>query len=267
MGKNETMNFYISVGAAIFAGFLIYSYIQRKTQEASKDFGTKTSVVTASTDINEMETVQENMVELRQIPERFLQPGYVQSVEDIAGTVALAPISKGEQILRNKIIKPGPETGLSLQISPGKRALALPADEARAAGRLLKPGDRIDILVALSVGDGADKKKYIKTLLQDVVILSAGMDVANELPRIYEDSGETGFVRNLRTENKFSIITVEVTPREAQNLVYILSTSPGDLFYSLRHPSDNSKLRLQYASLAGIYGAPPPQADRKAKTK
>ena len=241
MGKNETLTLWISVGAALFAVMLIYSYIQQKSKEITKTFGVRTSVVVATSDVNEMETVQENMVELKQIPESFAQPGFAKQIEDVVGLVALSPISKGEQVLRNKVIKPGPETGLSLQISPGKRALALPVDEIKGVSRLLKPGDRIDIITALDMGEGMSKKKYIKTILQDVVILASGMDIVNELPRIYEEVGEQGYVKNLRTENKFSTITVEVSPREVQSLVYILSTNPNSLFFSLRHPSDNSK--------------------------
>ena len=73
--------------------------------------------------------------------------------------MTLSPINRGEQVLQNKVIKPGPETGLSLQIAPGKRALSLPVDEVRGISRLLKPGDRIDIITALDIGRGDVKKE------------------------------------------------------------------------------------------------------------
>lgn len=267
MGKNETLTLWISVGAALFAVMLVYSYIQKKSKEVTKAFGVRTSVVVATGDINEMETVQESMVELQQVPESFVQPGYAKQIEDVVGLVTLSPINKGEQVLRNKVIKPGPETGLSLQIAPGKRALSLPVDEVRGVSRLLKPGDRVDIITALDMGEGMSKKKYIKTILQDVVILASGMNIVNELPRIYEEVGDQGYVKNLRTENKFSTITVEVSPREVQNLVYILSTNPGSLFFSLRHPSDNSKKQIQHVGLSGIFGARAPATSKKPVTK
>ena len=267
MGKNETLTLWISVGAALFAVVLIYSYTQEKSAEIARTFGVQTSVVVAVSNINEMETVQENMVELKQIPDSFVQPGFAKQIEDVVGLVALAPISKGEQVLQNKVIKPGPETGLSLQISPGKRALTLPVDEVRGVSRLIKPGDRIDIITALDMGDGVSKKRYIKTLLQDVVILASGMEIVNELPRIYEDVGGQGYIKNLRTENKFSTIAVEVTPREAQSLVYILSTNPSSLFFTLRHPSDNEPVSLHHTKLSGLFGVRAPQPTKKPVTK
>ena len=255
MNKNETLTLWLSVGAALFAVILIYSYTQERTAEISKTFGVQTTVVTARETINEMQTVQEDMVELKQVPESFIQPGYAGQVEDVVGLVALAPIRKGEQILKNKVIKPGVETGLSLQVSPGKRALTLPVDEVRGVARLLKPGDRVDILAALDVGKGgAAQEKYIKTILQDVVILAAGLQIVHELPRLHEEVSGQDYIVNTRRKNDFSSVTVEVTPREAQNLVYILSSNPNSLFFTLRHPSDNSLNTLSHVNLKNVLG-------------
>ena len=254
MNKNETLTLWISVGAAIFAVTLLYSYTQEKTAEISKVFGVQTSVVVAVDLIQEMQTVQENMVELRQIPEKFVQPGYARRIEEIVGLVALAPINKGEQILKNKVIKPGPEIGLSLQVSPGKRAVTIPIDETRAVARLLKPGDRVDLVAALDLSAGVAQKRYIKTILQDVVILATGLQIVNELPRIHEEIGGEDFIKNLRAENTFSSVTIELRPEEAQKLIYILSTNPGSLFLTLRHPSDNSHIKLKQVDMSDILG-------------
>ena len=255
MSKNETLTLWISVGAALFAVVLIYSYTQEKSMEISKTFGVQTAVVTAKENIHEMQTVQEDMIELKQVPEKFIQPGFAGQMEEVVGLVALAPIRKGEQVLKNKVIKPGVETGLSLQVSPGKRALTLPVDEVRGVARLLKPGDRIDILAALSVGKGgASQERYIKTLLQDVVILATGLQIVHELPRLHEEVGGEDYIINTRRKNDFSTITVEVSPREAQNLVYIIDTDPKNLFFSLRHPSDNGLNTLHHVSLKNVLG-------------
>ncbi|MGI9549130.1 MAG: Flp pilus assembly protein CpaB [Bdellovibrionales bacterium] len=255
MNKNETLTLWLSIGAAIFAVILLYSYTQKKSAEIAKNFGVQTSVVVAVQDINEMETIQENMVEIQQVPENFVQPGHVKQMEEIVGLVALAPINKSEQLLKNKIIKPGPETGLSLQVSPGNRALTLPVDGVRGVAKLIKPGDHVDVLAALDLNTGSVQKRYIKTLLQDTVILATGVQITNELPRIHQEIGGQDYIKNLRTENDFSTVTIEVTPSEAQKLVYILSTNPSSLFLTLRHPSDNSARVLKQADLSDVLGA------------
>ena len=271
MNKKETLSLWISIGAGVFAAFLVFSYTQEKTKNISKIFGKQTSVVVASRSIYEMQTVQENMVELVEIPEKFVQPGYARQLEDVVGLVALAPINQGEQMLKNKVILPGPETGLSLQVSPGKRALSVPVNKVRAVSHLLKPGDRVDLLVAVNLNVGTSQKKYIKTLLQDMVILATGVRVVSELPRIQEDVGGEAYVKNLRKESNFDTITIEASPSNAQKIVYLLSTDPQSLFFTLRHPSDNEYINLRQTELADVLGAgidkQPAQAQKPVLSK
>ena len=255
MNKNEALTLWLSVGAGIFAVMLLYSYTQEKSAQISKKFGAMTSVVTAVKEIGEMETINDSMIELKEYPSSFVQPEAMLTMEEAIGLVALAPISEGEQILRTKITRPGPTTGLSLQVSPTKRALTIPVDEMRGVAKLLKPGDRVDVIAALDVRDGPNQKKEIKTIMQDVVILATGIKVVNELPRIYEEISGKDYIRNIRAATDFTSITIEAYPAEVQNLVYVLATAPGALFLSLRHPSDHSKKpHLPSANLSGILG-------------
>ncbi len=239
MNKNETLTLWMSIGAAIFAVMLIYSYTQEKSAQISRRFGAQTSVLVAVRDIGEMETINDTMVQLKEFPSSFVQPAALSSVEEAVGLVALAPISTGEQILQTKITKPGPTTGLSLQVAPGRRALTIPIDEMRGVAKLLKPGDRIDVIAALDIREGTNQKRVVRTIMQDVVILATGIKVVSELPRVLEEISGDNFIRNLRSATNFNSITIEADKKAIQNLVYVLSTSPGSLFLSLRHPSDH----------------------------
>ena len=240
MNKNETLTLWLSIGSAVFAVMLLYSYTQEKSAQVAQKFGAMTSVVTAVKEIGEMETINDSMVEPREYPSSFVQPEAILTMEEAIGLVALAPMSAGEQLLKTKITRPGPTTGLSLQVSPSRRALTIPIDEMRGVAKLLKPGDRVDIIAALDVKDGATQKKEIKTVMEDVTILATGIKVVNELPRVYEEVSGASYIRNIRSATNFNSITIEASPKEVQNLVYVLSTAPGALFLSLRHPSDHA---------------------------
>ena len=256
VNKKETLNLWISIGAGLFATFLVFSYTQEKTQEISKVFGKKSTVLVSSKPIKEMVTIQENMVKLVEMPEKFIQPGSATSLQDVVGHVALAPIATNEQVLINKVILPGPETGLSYQVTPGKRAFSIPVNSARAVSMLLKPGDRVDVLAKVSLNQGTTQKKYIKTLLQDVVILATGSSVVRELPRIHEELGNNRLrLKNLRKEADFDTITIEASPADTQRMIYILSSNPNDVFFTLRHPSDNQLLNIRQIELADVLGA------------
>ncbi|MCB0390200.1 MAG: Flp pilus assembly protein CpaB [Bdellovibrionales bacterium] len=252
MNQNETRTLWISVFAAIIAVFLLYSYTQEKTAELNKKFGAKEKVVVATRDINEMETIDETMLEIVERPVDFIQPTAVNDPELAVGKVALAPIKEQEQILENKIMEPGPITGLSLQVAPGMRAVTIPIDEMRGIAKLIKPGDRVDIIAALDVGTGANQKREVITLMQNVVILATGIKIINELPRLFEKQGKDEFVRNLRADTTFTNVTIEADPKQAQDLIYILSTSPGSLFMTLRHPSDRKSPRLANSTIESV---------------
>lgn len=241
MNNNETRTLWISIAAALMAVFLLYSYTQEKSIELTKKFGAKKRVVIAVKDINEMETVDETMLQITERPVDFIEPSALKDPEVAVGQVALAPIKKGEQILASKIMEPGPITGLALQVSPSKRAVTVPIDEMRGVAKLLKPGDRIDLIAALDVGKGASQRREVKTFMEDVIILATGLRVVNEIPRLFENQGREQFIKNLKVDTTFSTITIEASPKEAQDLIYILSTSPGSLFITLRHPSDHAK--------------------------
>jgi pilus assembly protein CpaB len=254
MNNNETRTLWISVGSALFAVFLLYSYTQEKSTELQKKFGVKKRVVIATQDIGEMQTVDETQLDIIEKPADFVEPNAFTDIENVVGMVALAPIRQGEQVLQTKVVKPGVVTGLSLQVSPSKRAIALPVSETNSVGRLFKPGDRIDIIAALDVGKGPAQHREVKTLMQDVVVLSTGLIVMNELPAMLEKQGKDNYIASLRDNTTFGHITIEASPEEAQDLIYILSTSPGSLFMTLRHPTDHTKKRMPEATIESLLG-------------
>jgi len=261
MNPNQTRTFWISLGCAIFAMILIYSYSQEKKAEYDKRFGTSKRVVVAVKDILEMATIDDTMLSIEERPVDFVQPGAVENVEDAVSMVAAAPIKKGEQILLTKLLKPGPNTGLSLQVAPNKRAVTIPVDDVRGVSKLLRPGDRVDILTSVETGRGIGQKREVKTLLQDVIILATGVNVTNNIPRKLE-SDTTGKLnyKNLIGDTSFNAVTLEVTPKQAQDLVYILSTSPGSIYLTLRNPNDRAVSPIATTSVDSVLGRVEPPA-------
>ena len=60
---------------------------------------------------------------------------------------------------------------MARQVSVGKRAIAIAVNENMAVSKLLKPGDRVDILAAIDYAAGQKDKYKIKTVLQDILVL------------------------------------------------------------------------------------------------
>ena len=258
MGGNETRTLWISVGAALFAIFLLYSWSQEQKAQMARKFGSTKRVVIAKENILEMETINEAKLDYIDQPVDFIQPEAIAEPEEAIGQVAAVPIMKGEQILKTKILLPGPLTGLSMEISPTKRAITLPIDDMRGVSRLLRPGDRIDIIAALDYGKGSDSKREVRTILQDIVVLATGVNIVNQLPRRLEvdNNGKSINRVNLNGDVTFQNITIEAKPEEVQQLVYILATSPGSLFTVLRHPNDRLQAQMKATVVEDILAKP-----------
>lgn len=256
MNPNQSRTLWISIGMGVFAMFLIYSYSQEKKAEYDKKYGTMKRIIVAAKDVLEMQTIDETMIEYKEVPVDFLQPGSMTDEKLVLNFVAAAPFKKGEQILDTKILSLGANTGLSSQVVPGKRAISVPIDESRGVSKLIQPGDRIDILATVEIGKGPNKEIEVKTIMQDVVVLATGLKITNNIPRLLEKSpfASEAYFKNLNGDVSFSAITVEASPQEAQNLVYIMATSPGSIFFSLRNPNDRLVNQMNSTNSNAIAG-------------
>ena len=258
--NNETRTLWVSLGAGVFAAFLMYSYSQEKKAEYDKDFGAMVNVVVARNDINSMIPIDDTRIEVIQKPSKFVEPGAVTQSDLIIGYVSAAPIKKGEQILMNKLLSPGSETGIAIQVAPSKRAVSVPVNEVTGISKLIRPGDRVDIVAAIDVGKGATLKREVATIMTDVPVLATGINVLNNLPRLVEPDGNSNDrlnITNLTGDTKYSTITLELDPKQSQDMIYLLATNPGSIFFSLRNPNDRQNLqRLPSSTAETVLGRP-----------
>lgn len=257
--NNDSKTLWLSLGAGLFAAFLLYSYSQEKKAEYDRAYGTMKAVVVAKKDIRELEDINESMIEVVQKPADFVQPGAISDPDQAIGQVAVATFKKGEQILETKLLQPGPETGIALQVSPGKRAVTLPVDEVRGVAKLIRPGDRIDIYTAVDTGKGVNQRREVSLMMQDVVVLATGVNVVNNIPRTVQLDNNTKNViqTNLTANTTYTSLTIEASPKEAQDLIYIYTTSPANIFFTLRNPNDRAiPPRMPSSTSDSVLGRP-----------
>jgi pilus assembly protein CpaB len=259
----------LSLVMAVIAVLFVQSYVGSIEDEAKKKFGTEITVLEAKRDIKEMETINETMLELVKIPKRFKQPASIfwetkeseskevtKGLKALTGMVALVPIKKGEQITTNKVIDPGMRTGLAPQITPGRRAIAVPVNEFTGVAKLVKPGDRVDLIAVLDPGGGKDNK-IAKTILQDVIVLSVGRTVTNNVARVIEADtyGGKDKVRSMVEDSTFASVTLEVDPVQAQTLALVMGNGDNALTLSLRNNDDTERANLGSTVFTDVLGA------------
>jgi pilus assembly protein CpaB len=258
--------FTISFIVAVLAVSMVYSYVT-STEEAYKmQYGTEVSVVVAKRDIKELDILDETNLTTKTMPGSFKQPGTAMDPKDFKGALAIAPIMKDEQITRSKVTSLGARTGLARQVAIGKRAVTVRINDESGVAKLLKPGDRVDVLAATDpTGTGNKLAIEMRTILQDVLVLATGKYVTNTLPGILEvdpfkDNQKTKL--SLSEYRQFPNITLEVDPFQAQSLVFAATQLPGGVYMVLRNNDDNTKEELQMTRMDDLRNGAPIPAPR-----
>lgn len=122
--------------------------------------------------------------------------------------------------------------GLAPMIRSGMRALSLAVSGAEAVSGMIQPNNRVDILGTFAFPSKeipGEMETVTLTVLQDVTVLAAGQQIANA----------QAAPRGAAARGGYSTITVEVTPRETELLVFAQQMR-GKLTLSLRNPDDVS---------------------------
>lgn len=251
----NTRAFTLSIAIALLAMGMVYSYIESKEAEYIQKFGKMVPVVIAKQDIGELELIEDEKVTIKNIPRSFVAPEFIKTIEEVYNTVATVPILKGEQITAPRITYPGQRTGLSRQVSPGKRAISLRLNKDQAVGRLIKPGDRVDVHALIDFAGGAKDKLMVKTILQDVLVLSTGMNISNALPLIGVRMQDEVKKMNLNTYTDYDTVTLEVEPELVPKLVFIVAGGiGGGVFLSLRNNDDKRILTTSPTRIFDLLG-------------
>ncbi|OUR93108.1 Flp pilus assembly protein CpaB [Halobacteriovorax marinus] len=240
---------------ASFAMFMVYTYIEDEKTKIIKKYGKEKSVVIAKVDIKELELIDDSKVTVTSMPSNFVHEKAFKTIKEIQNTVATVPILKGEQITKPRVSWPDERSGLSRQVSIGKRAISIDITERASVGKLIKPGDRVDILAGIDYAGGRKDLQKMKTILQDVLILSTGKSITGNLPIIGVKTPRIIKKMKLNTYSDYGTVTLELDPYEVQKLVFILSYNAGSRPYlSLRNNTDKKPVRIKSTKLFDILG-------------
>ncbi|MGL6044782.1 MAG: Flp pilus assembly protein CpaB [Sandaracinobacteroides sp.] len=147
----------------------------------------------------------------------------------LAGAVTRRAFAPGELIVMGSVIRQGERGFLAALVTPGNRAIAVSVEAATAAGGLIWPGDRVDIILTQEIReDGVPLAQQVvsETILSNVRILSTDqkLESAGDAAQSVEGKVEA---RRIPTT-----ITVEVTPPDAERVT--VAATLGRLHLTLR---------------------------------
>lgn len=150
--------------------------------------------------------------------------------ESLVGAAVIRALGAGEVVRKESVVQPNERNFLAATLGEGLRAVTISVEAPQSASGLVKPGDRVDVILVQEIGEGA-RRMAAETVLRNSRILAVGGALASEKSR----PGGTGVgiaaeIRAPRT------ITLEATPYDAERLY--LASRLGELQLALRGVGD-----------------------------
>ncbi|MGN0847218.1 MAG: Flp pilus assembly protein CpaB [Kiritimatiellia bacterium] len=232
----------VAVVAGLLAALLTRTYLSTKDAEFRKlkqDFtarhGTLDALIFAK-DVPSGTVIQKADLYKCTVPAAGLR-GQALTTENIPDIVGRKLVNgrRAKEILFWSDIEGGNPFGggLAGDIRKKMRAVSINASGAAAVSGMVKPNDHVDVIGTFSFPKTAPDGKTVLqelvtcTMLQNVLVLATGKETAKSAPTL--SFGGTSY----------STVTLEVTPREAEMLVFAEQIK-GRLSLSLRNRNDTS---------------------------
>ncbi|MFC1805160.1 Flp pilus assembly protein CpaB [Candidatus Omnitrophota bacterium] len=267
MQKQRLIILIVGIVLAIAAIIMTNTYIKQQEQTITEDAKKKVekikdeleknqaSVLVAKEDIPRGVAIDPNKLEVKIVPNQFVQPKAVTAIDRVTGMLTIAPISKGEQLTLSKLSYSSRGAGGALaEVTPiGKRAITVSVDNITGLVGMIKPGDYVDIIGMLPVPtQGAEgqvvNEVAVMPLFQNVLVLAVGQDTGGAVA-VSQEGGR--YERPESRSRDASLITVALTPQEASLSAFI--QEQGRIRLVLRSPADSQKQSVQPASWATLF--------------
>jgi pilus assembly protein CpaB len=219
---------------ALIGSFLTYRWVKlqvRPSTESAEQAAEIVSIAVAVVDLAwGKQLVGEDLKRERYLKES-LPPGSFKSLEKLEGRVLVFPIKANEPVLESKLAPITVETGgIAAIVEPGKRAIAVKGDKVIGLSGLIRPGNRVDVLV--TVEEPGKKRSVTKLVLQGIPVLATGVQL---------QAGGKG------EASPVDVYTLEVTPEEGEKLA--LADAKGRLQLALRNAIDTETVLTKGATV------------------
>jgi pilus assembly protein CpaB len=142
-------------------------------------------------------------VKLTQVPVEEFPAGCFSRAEEVIGRPMASSILAEEPIREGRLAPRGSGLGLAPAIPPGMRAVAVKVNDVVGVAGFALPGMHVDVLATGRPPEGDASGSVTKTILQDILVLSAGQTI---------EPSSNGQAINA------AVVTLLVTPQQAETL-------------------------------------------------
>ncbi len=164
--------------------------------------------------------------------------GAILKPENAIGRGVISDLYQGEPIVDSRLAPVGSGGGLAATIRQGMRACAVKVDEVVGVAGFVTPGMRVDVLISGNPPGQSNPNEgtEVKTLLQNIEVLSAGTDIQKDA------EGKPQQVQ---------VVNLLVTPEQAE--ILSLASNQAHLQLVLRNPLDTKIVQIPGTAMATIF--------------
>jgi Flp pilus assembly protein CpaB len=214
------------------------------------------TVVVAKADIPLSTRIRADQVEPKTVPLAAIGVGAFSDVSQVIGQIARQPVAAGGQITATTLNGGASGTVIDVQTPAGLRAIAVRVDQTSGVGTVIKTGDYVDSLIALSeeqfasidatnpklvvVTNPGPKGATVKLILQGMQVLGTLLPPVAPPPANADGTPSTAPAAGTVLNEQQEIVILAVTAQQAEVIRYAQEMANPLLTLSLvlRSPDD-----------------------------
>ncbi len=231
----------VATVSGVLAALLALAFLKIQERKITGQ-GEKLAVLVAVEAIEARSIIKSSEVTTKLIPKLYIQPGALSDIGDLAGKISIADIQAGEQLTKTKLLPAGVKSGLSYKVPKGKRGVSISVSPSDAAGGLIKPDDRVDIVATFKERG----REFTLSLLQDLSVLAVDSEMylfndSDHKPS--ENETKMPWLSSRLPSGGNIILTMAVSPIDTERL--ILAKRTAKLSVALRGPADRATQKVR----------------------
>ena len=157
--------------------------------------------------------------------------------ETIIGRGVVSQVYQGEPIIETRLAAAGAGGGLASTIPAGMRACAVRVNEVVGVAGFVIPGMRVDVIISgTEIGAAASQGAKVKTILQNIQVLSAGTNIQKD---------------NEGKPVQVPVVNLLVTPEQAE--VLSLASNETRIQLVLRNPLDTETAKTPGIAMSSLF--------------
>ena len=156
-----------------------------------------------------------SLVETKKVPQEFVAKNAIGPAKKLDDEVLAVSLEVGEQLTTSKFKVPT-DAGLAFVMPDDMVAVAIPINNMKAAGNLVKIGDNVNVV---GTAKNEEDKVFTKTILQNVEVLAVNSELENQ-----EKSGgvsRSGAASGSNDDRAGRTVTLALSQADAEKLIFM----------------------------------------------